>query len=53
MTLVELCKLCYECGAYGGYADDYYYDVDLGVIISNCDECWVQKQIDTIEKDEE
>ena len=23
MTLVELYKLCYECGAYG---DDYYYE---------------------------
>ena len=50
MTLVELYKLCYECGAYG---DDYYYDVDLGVITSNCNECWVQKQINSIEKDEE
>ena len=40
MTLVELYEWCYECGGY--YCDDCC-----------CDECWVQKQIDNIEKDEE
>ena len=38
----ELYEICYECT---GYGDDYYYDEESQDLVSNCEDCWITKEL--------